>query len=406
MKEKKCRIYVLTVVTAVFMILCAYGIHAVTDGKIEDRVVKTGFVYVGDASTGYTGNFMKAQNEIEKIYAGQIETFTKYNVAEEAVTDALDELIAEGCELIFTNSYGFGEKTKEYAGRYPDVQFCQSACNNADESPVYDNYHTFMGEIYQGRYISGVIAGMKMAELIEDGTITKEQAKAGYVGAYPNPEVISGYTAFILGIRSVVPEAVMTVRYTDSWENYHLEKECAKKLIKEGCVVISQHSDTAGPAAACEETDSTQTVYYVSYNDSMSDIAPTTYLTGTKINWEPYMQDAVAAVLSGKKIESCVNGHIFGNDTGAGFESGWVEMLEMNEFTVADGSRERAEELIEAFKKHKIKVFYGDYTGTDPSNLADTIDLNSEYQENKNSSAPTFHYILDDVVTVETDTDS
>lgn len=112
----------------------------------------------------------------------------------------------------------------------------------------------------------------------------------------------------------------MTVRYTDSWENYHLEKECAKKLIEEGCVVISQHSDTAGPAAACEETDSTQTVYYVSYNDSMSDIAPTTYLTGTKINWEPYMQDAVAAVLSGKKDRRLCKRTYFRYDTGAGFE--------------------------------------------------------------------------------------
>ena len=142
----------------------------------------------------------------------------------------------------------YGEKTKEYAEAYPEIQFCQATCSNANEEPVLKNYHTFMGNIYQGRYISGVVAGMKLQELIEDGEITPGQAKAGYIGAYSCAEVISGYTAFFLGIRSVVPGATMTVRYTNTWGNHLLEKECAKKLIDEGCVIISQHSDTAGPA--------------------------------------------------------------------------------------------------------------------------------------------------------------
>ena len=193
----------------------------------------------------------------------------------------------------------------------------------------------------------------------------------------------------------------MTVKYTNTWGDYHLEKECAKKLIDEGCVIISQHSDTIGPASACEETDRSQNVFFVSYNESMSDIAPTTYLTGCKINWEPYILEAVEAVLYDKEIEKQVEGTIYGNDVGAGFEKSWVEMLEINEFVAAEGTKEKVESLIRDFKNNKVRVFLGDYTGVDPQNPEDTIDLRQEYIENKESSAPTFHYILDDVIHVE-----
>ena len=145
MKRDRIRLYMLAAMTAVIMILLTYGIHKITDGRVADRTVKAGFVYVGDISTGYTGNFVKAQKEVEQKYGSQIETVTKFNVPEDFVGDALDELLTEGCQLIFTNSYGYGDTVKEYAGRYPDVEFCQAACNNANVSPVYENYHTFMG---------------------------------------------------------------------------------------------------------------------------------------------------------------------------------------------------------------------------------------------------------------------
>ncbi|MBO5488291.1 MAG: BMP family ABC transporter substrate-binding protein, partial [Eubacterium sp.] len=302
---------------------------------------------------------------------------------------------------VFTTSYGYGEKTKEYAEKYPNVQFCQATCSNANEEPELDNYHTFMGSIYQGRYASGVVAGMKMKELIDEKAITPEQAKVGYVGAYPYAEVISGYTAFLLGVRSVVPEAVMTVRYTNSWGNYQLEKEYAKALIDEGCVIISQHSDTAGPAAACEETKRSKSVYYVSYNESMQDIAPTTYLIGSKINWMPYMTAAARAVLEGDDIEESVEGTVNGNDMGAGFENEWVQMLKMNELVAADGTKERVDELIQQFKNGEITVFQGDYIGVNPEDPSDTIDLRKGYKENEKCSAPTFHYVLKDVITVK-----
>lgn len=401
MKSEMKRIYGITLISAIAVIIVAFAIHYFAHGREFEKTIKAGFVYVGDASTGYTNNFVKVQAAIEKKYDGSVETIAKYNVPEEEVEGALKELVEEGCELIFTASYGYGEKTKEFAEIHPEIQFCQATCDNANEDPVLSNYHTFMGNIYQGRYISGVVAGMKLKELIDDGKITPEQAQIGYVGAYPFAEVISGYTAFFLGIRSVVPEAVMTVKYTNTWGDYHLEKECAKELIEEGCVIISQHSDTMGPAVACEETDRSQEVYYVSYNESMADIAPTTYLTGSKVNWEPYMMKAVEAVLSGKDIEKCVKGNVNGNDVGAGFENGWVQMLEINEFVAAKGTQERVEKLILEFKQNRVHVFQGDYIGVNPDDPSDTIDLKEEYLENEKSSAPTFHYILKDVITIE-----
>ena len=401
MRSDMRRVYGITTITAIVMIAIAFFIHCFTDGKEMDRRLRVGFVYVGDSSDAYTANFLKAQADIEKQYSGQVDIFARYNVPEDDVEYALKELVEESCDLIFTTSYGYGVKTKEYAAAYPDIQFCQATCSNANEEPRLSNYHTFMGNIYQGRYIAGVVAGMKLKELIDNGTITPEQAKVGYVGAFPFAEVISGYTAFFLGIRSVVPEAVMTVKYTNTWSNYYLEKECAKELIEEGCVIISQHSDTSGPAVACEETDRSKEVYYVSYNESMRDVAPTTYLTGSKIDWSPYMTRAVQAVLSGKEIERSIKGNVNGNDVGAGFDQGWVQMLEINEFVVAEGTKERVDELISGFEQNKIQVFQGDYIGVNPADESDIIDLREGYPENENSSAPTFYYILKDVITIE-----
>ena len=233
------------------------------------------------------------------------------------------------------------------------------------------------------------------------GAETKEQAKIGYVAAYPYAEVISGYTAFLLGVRSVVPDAVMTVRYTNKWNDYRTEKKYAKDLIDEGCVIISQHSDTAGPATACEETAAGTPVYLVSYNQSMEDVAPTTYLTGCKINWEPYMMGAVDAVLNDRVIEKSIKGTVNGNDIGAGFEEDWVQMLELNEITAADGTVEKMQKVIRQFEQGKLDVFRGDYVGADPDDPDDTYDLNQGYTENEFASAPSFHYVLKDVIRIE-----
>lgn len=396
------RTILITALTALgFIIVTMAGHFFLKQEAAKKKTLVVGFVYEGDESTPYTYNFIRAQKMAEAKFGDAITVRIKSNVPANRTEYTIKELISEGCSLIFMNSYGFCEGAKRYADRYPGVEICQATGDNANTAPVYPNYHTFMGEIYQGRYIAGMVAGLKLKQLIADGVITAEQAKIGYVGAYPYAEVISGYTAFLLGIRSVVPQATMSVRYTNTWNSYTLEKICAQKLIDEGCVIISQHSDTIGPAVACEENASAHTVYHVGYNQSMIDVAPTTSLISARINWEPYIVGAIGAVLENKPIEKTVSGNVHGNDIGAGFELDWVQMVELNTIIAAPGTAEKIEETIKAFKKGTIDVFKGDYIGVNPYDADDTFDLRAGFTENAQASAPAFGYILKDVITIE-----
>jgi len=401
MKDKK-TIYLITIVTAALMIAIFGAIRLIRMSLDKSKEqITVGFLYDGDESTPFTANFIKAQKAAERELGDRIRVIVKSNVNSSGGGEqAVAELVNEGCDLIFTTSIGYAEAAKKYAGLNPKIQFCEATAPDANEEPVYENYHTFMGEIYQGRYISGVVAGMKLKEMLDNGVIRPEEAKVGYVAAYPNAEVISGYTAFFLGVRSEVPEATMEVKYTHSWSGYNIEKQCAEELIDRGCVIISQHSDTTGPAVACEEKYAQKAVYHVGYNKSMIDVAPTTSLVSARINWEPYILGACEAVLEDKSIEKSVKGHVHGNDIGAGFDRGWVEMLELNTLVAAKGSRERIEELSRDFANGKVDVFRGDYIGVDPENEENTIDLKNGYTENADSSAPSFSYVLKDVITI------
>lgn len=194
----------------------------------------------------------------------------------------------------------------------------------------------------------------------------------------------------------------MRVRYTGSWSNYNAEKEQSRELIREGCVIISQHVNTTAPAVACEEACSAgRKVYHVGYHQSMLDVAPSSSLVSIRTNWSPYIIQAVGAILDGQTIEKGVDAHAHGNDLSAGFESGWVEMLELNSFVAAEGTEGKMQKAIESLKKGRISVFSGNYTGVNPLNPADTIDLNRGYTENEHSSNPSFGYILKDYIVVE-----
>lgn len=395
-------LYGITCITAFCVLAAAVALFFLTGrNRAQEKTVRVGFVYVGDESTPYTENFIRAQEALESEFGDKAEVLVKNNVPEGEEERAFQELAEEKCDIIFSTSYGYQEVVKQVAAQYPQIQFCQATGNNANTEPVYENYHTFMGEIYQGRYLSGVAVGLKLQEMIEAGEIEPEQAVIGYVAAYPYAEVISGYTAFLLGVRSVVPEAVMRVKYANTWNSYSAEKAVAKEFIEEGCVVISQHSDTTGPAVACEEAAVSKTVIHAGYNQSMLSVAPTTSLISCRINWEPYILSAVSAVQQGKRIESYVEGNVNGNDIGCGFEQDWVQLLECNELLAAEGTEKRLEELIQGFKKGEIEVFAGEYTGVNPENPEDVIDLRQGYRENAFSSAPAFSYILQDVITVE-----
>lgn len=396
------RVYIISAICAAVAIILMHGLvvlNNITNDKKDH--IKVGFVYVGDSCNTYTSNFISAQRAIELEYGEAVETIPKYNVPEGGEEPYIRDLIEQGCDLIFTTSFGFGDTAKKVAQEHPEIEFCLATCYNANEDPILPNVHNYMGEIYQGRYVSGVVAGMKLEELIKDGQLTKDEALIGYVAAFPYAEVVSGYTAFLLGVRSVVPEATMNVIYTNSWGDYDIEKRTAARLIEEGCVIISQHSDTAGPAVACEEASNKKIVYHVGYNQSMANVAPTTSLISSRINWQYYMVAAAGAVLNGHQIEKYVDGNVHGNDISGGFKENWVQMLKLNETIAATGTQAKINQLIDDFKHNRVYVFYGDYTGTDPFNPEDKIDLREEYIENEKGSSPTFHYVLDGIIKIE-----
>ena len=395
--------YLIVAVTTFFVIGILHVGLRLFYKDYSTKKIKVGFVYIGDASTSYTNNFCRSQQELEDAFPDNVITIAKYNIPENNCEAAIEDLIQSGCDMIFGTSYGYGEVMKKNAAKHPKIQFCQATCTDANEEPVLPNYHNCMGTIYQGRYISGIVAGMKLRELIDQKKLEPVEAKIGYVAAFPYAEVISGYTAFFLGVRSYVPEAVMLVRYTDTWSNTATERKVAEQLIDEGCVVISQHSDTTGPAVACEmaSTKYGKLVFHVGYNQSMTDIAPTTSLVSTRINWTPYIIAAAEAVIKERKIESFVRGAVFGNDVAAGFDYGWCEMVGLNNLIVSTGTKEEIENKIKQFKNKSIQVFKGNYIGVNPFDPTDTYDLRKPFIENASQSAPAFNYILKDVVTVE-----
>ena len=389
------------VIAAVLALSLFYAYHyvqTVTKGKKDH--VKVGFIYDGDASTPYSANFIRATNKVRTEFGEKAEITEKFNVPYEDAQQVIEELVNDGCDIIFTNSYGYGETAKKMAEKHSDIQFCEATCDNANDDPKLSNYHTFMGEIYQGRYISGMVAGAKLKEMIDEGVITSDQAVVGFVAAYPVAEVISGYTAFLMGVRSQCPSAVMRVKYINTWNSYSLEKDAAQQLIKEGCVIISHHSNTVGSAIACENSDMPYPVYHVGYNQDMMDFAPTTALVSCRIEWSEYIVSAVQAVLDNDKIESAVSGKVNGYDVSGGMKEGWVKMLEINSAIAAKGSEKLVKDAIKDMNKGRIHVFMGDYIGVDPEDPDDTYDLRKEYVENEKSSAPTFHYVLKDVITI------
>ncbi len=392
------RVYIICSLSALFLLLMSVVCHSVI--KSDEKSIKVGFVYVGDEITPYTKNFVNSQLKAEEDLGDNVEFEVRYNVPEDRCEESIRELVNEGCDYIIAPSYGYGTHMKEIAKEYPDIQFCVPTGDNANVEPIVENYHNTMGTIYQGRYICGVVAGMKLREMIDQGIIEAQEARIGYVAAFPYSEVISGYTAFYLGVASIVPEATMYVKYTNTWSSYATEKQIANELIENGCVVISQHSDTTGPAVACENATGDIPVYHVGYNQSMTEIAPTRSLVSCSIDYTPFFEQSIAAVLNGKKIESQLNAKTVGNDSMAGFEKEWIKILDINKTIVADGTEAEVDRIIEQFKEGNLTVFKGTYTGTDPFDSTDTIDLSEGYEENEKTSSPGFHYVLDDVITI------
>ena len=286
--------------------------------------LKAGFIFLHDENSTYDLNFLNAAKEAcEKL---GVECVLKTNIPEgQECYEAACELADAGCDFIFADSFGHEDYMIEAAKEYPDVQFSHATGTKAHTENL-ENYHNAFASIYDGRYLAGIAAGMKLNEMIESGAITEDQAKIGYVGAYTYAEVISGYTSFFLGARSVCPTATMEVTFTGSWYDETAEKEGANKLIEDGCVLISQHADSMGAPTACE----TAGVPNVSYNGSTESVGPNTFIVSSRINWVPYFEYALGCVADGTAIDT---------DWCGSLENGAVELTALGS-AAAEGTKE------------------------------------------------------------------
>ena len=395
---KKLFALLLVVLMVLSMVACG---NKPADNGDEKSDLKVGFIFLHDEQSTYDKNFIDAAKAAcEKMKVTMVQ---KTQIPEsQACYDAAVELIeTEDCDIIFADSFGHESFLIEAAKKYPDVQFCHATGTQAHTAGV-KNFHNAFASIYQGRYAAGVVAGLKLNEMIAAGKITAEQAKMGYVGAFTFAEVISGYTSFYLGAKSVCPSVTMDVKFTGSWYDETKEKQAAQSLIDGGCVLISQHADSMGAPTACE----TAGVPNVSYNGSTAAACPETFLISSRINWAPYFEYMITQVSEGKEIATDWTGTI---------ETESVLLTELGK-NVAEGTQAKLDEVIKGLKNGTINVFdtanftvagekltsYKADVDTDAAYEKDTeVIENGIFQESKFRSGPYFDLEIDGITLLD-----
>ena len=371
------------------------------DGDSTAAKVKVGFITLHDENSTYDKNFIDAAKEA-CANLGLVENedyFIKTNVGEtEQCAEVAADLVDAGCNIIFADSFGHEPYMIEVAKANPEVQFCHSTGTRAHTEGLA-NYHNAFASIYEGRYLAGIAAGLKLNEMIDAGKFTADEAKMGYVGAFTYAEVVSGYTSFFLGARSVCPTVTMDVTFTGSWYDETLEKEGAEKLIQGGCKLISQHADSLGAPTACENAG----VPNVSYNGSTQAACPNTYIISSRINWAPYYEYAIKAVMDGTAIDVDWTGTLATNS---------VVLTDLNTTVAAEGTAEAIAAATEKLEKGEIHVFdcstftvkgetltsYQADVNADSDNTPDTEVVHDGYfAESEKRSAPYFDLEIDGI---------
>lgn len=317
-----------------------------SDGDQQTATVKVGFITLHDENSTYDKNFIDAA-KAACATLGLVENenyFIKTNVGEtEQCAEVAADLVDAGCNIIFADSFGHEPYMIEVAKENPEVQFCHSTGTRAHTEGLA-NYHNAFASIYEGRYLAGIAAGLKLNAMIEAGDIKAEEAKMGYVGAFTYAEVVSGYTSFFLGARSVCPTVTMDVTFTGSWYDETLEKEGAEKLIQGGCKLISQHADSLGAPTACENAG----VPNVSYNGSTKDACPNTFIVSSRIDWAPYYEMCIKAVMDGTEIPADWTGTL---------KTGSVVLTDVNEAVAAAGTADAIKEAAAKLEAGEAHVF-------------------------------------------------
>ena len=375
------------------------------DGDATAAKVKVGFITLHDENSTYDKNFIDAAKEA-CANLGLVENedyFIKTNVGEtEQCAEVAADLVDAGCNIIFADSFGHEDYIIQAAKEFPEVQFCHSTGTKAHTEGL-DNYHNAFASIYEGRYLAGVAAGLKLNEMIDNGDFAAEDAKIGYVGAFTYAEVVSGYTSFFLGARSVCPTATMEVTFTGSWYDETAEKEAANKLIANGCKLVSQHADSMGAPTACE----TAGVPNVSYNGSTISACPNTFIVSSRIDWAPYYEFVINAVANGETIPADWTGTL---------ATGSVVLTEVNEAAAAAGTADKIAEVKAALEAGTIHVFdtanftvggetltsYMADVDTDANYEADTeVILDGYFHESEMRSAPYFDLRIDGITLLD-----
>ena len=366
---------------------------------------KIGFILLHDEASTYDLNFI---NAVKKVQAAlgltDDQILYKKGIPESnACYEAACDLADAGCDIIFADSFGHESHLLKAAQEYPEIQFCHATGTMAHTAGL-DNFHNAFASIYEGRYLAGVAAGLKLNEMIEKGEITADQAKMGYVGAFTFAEVISGYTSFYLGAKSVCPSVTMEVQFTGSWYDEIKEKDAATALINNDCVLISQHADSMGAPSVCEEKN----VPNVSYNGSTHEACPNTFIVSSRIDWSPYYMYIIKSVCQGTPIAA---------DWCGGAEEGSVVLTGINENAAAKGTLAKLEEVAAKLKSGEIKVFdtntftvegkkldsYMADVDTDAAFTKDTEAIKDGYfHESEYRAAPYFDIMIDGITLLNT----
>lgn len=367
-----------------------------------ENTFKAGFIFLHDENSTYDLNFINAAKAACESLG--IESVLKTNIPEgQECYDAACDLVDAGCGIIFADSFGHEDFMIEAAKEFPEVEFCHATGTKAHTEGL-SNYHNAFASIYEGRYLAGIAAGMKINEMIDNGDITADEALVGYVGAYTYAEVMSGYTSFFLGIRSVCPSAEMKVTFTGSWYDETAEKEAAQNLIDDGCILISQHADSMGAPTACE----TAGVPNVSYNGSTLSAAPNTFIVSSRIDWTPFFVYAIENAMAGTEFEADWTGTI---------STGSVCLTDVNTNVAAEGTVEAIEEVKAKLISGEIHVFdtstftvegkvldsYMADIDTDAAYTGDTEVISEGYfHESEYRSAPYFNITIDGITLLDT----
>ena len=400
---------IIAVLLSVLFIAGVFAACSSNSGKTEDNSdaskVKIGFICLHDENSTYDLNFINAAKDaVKNLGLSDDQCIIKTGIPEgQECFDAAEELVDAGCTIVFADSFGHEDYMIEAAKKYPEVQFCHATGTKAHTENL-SNYHNAFASIYEGRYLAGIAAGMKLNEMIEAGEFKAEEAKIGYVGAFTYAEVISGYTSFFLGAKSVCPTATMEVTFTGSWYDEAKEKEGANKLIANGCKLISQHADSMGAPTACEA----KKIPNVSYNGSTISACPNTFIVSSRINWTPYFEYIINQAADGKAIDVDWTGSL---------ETGSVVLTDINDKAAAKGTQAAIEEAEAKLKDGSLHVFDTSTFTVDgkavTTYMAD-VDTDAKYEgdteaivdgyfaESKDRSAPYFDLQIDGINLLDT----